>query len=841
MAEIKSSLVNSEEMKFVKESLLHASEEDNKENFRVKVLEYINDSSYNNADMFFYDELEYIRFLKTSEGGDSIAFTTPDGLIYLNCPDAENGPGEKVRVWDFIYCHECLHQLWDTFGVAEKIKAENLEYNHMLLNIASDCVINDYLYHYRKKERFENGIFPDVLEKEYGVIYDRKKDTQFTLYVKLLEMKQSNKEAYDKMSNDTRFNGKLTPDHVEEAPSGSGPTQQPEKHSDDYIKGYTQGIQDALDEKVDPKTFKPKKPKNDYDQGYNDVMAEMKEGMEKGIQMSKDNDGGNNPGSDLPQIPWDTPPQSNQGGQGDSDNNQDNSDIDDMSADEAAKDAQKSANDAQKAADDAKSKANQSGSDSDKDAAGKAQDAADKAKDAAKSAADAAKKGDKQGAQDAAKEARKEANNAKSEAGQSNSKEGEGGGKADNAIDKMSGSGAAASAEKSAERAKKAADEAKKAAEEAGKKSNSAEGKENAKHAKEAAENAKDAAERAAKAAKEASDAAKKGNTEAAREAAKVANNQANIAEDNANNAKNARDGKKETAQQQQNNPTPGKMTKATGEGGGVIAPMVESPADLAEIRKKTQALRDEYRKKLSGDLGKFIEKCEASKQLKKEGIQVDVIKGNTGWDSKMTSTINTFVKNKVFQKKRKFMPTYSRIKRGSGFVQFGQPILPGKKVKEDKMNIDLAFYVDKSGSMYNCIDQVFEAAYSISDILTKHFGKDPVVDKTEFRMFAFDESMHELKWGKKCGASNGNMSFEEMCEFMEKTTKDYLVNVFITDAQFQITASAVEKILKDHQGCILFITNVPNKTMEALSKKMPKQLFYIEADENFTLDKNKK
>ena len=50
--EIKSSLLNSEDFKFVKESLIYVSEQDGKEKFRVKMLEYINDSADNDEDEF---------------------------------------------------------------------------------------------------------------------------------------------------------------------------------------------------------------------------------------------------------------------------------------------------------------------------------------------------------------------------------------------------------------------------------------------------------------------------------------------------------------------------------------------------------------------------------------------------------------------------------------------------------------------------------------------------------------------------------------------------------------------------------------------------------------------
>ena len=149
--------------------------------FIYDMFDFINDECENNDDMFFYDMMEFIRIIR--EPGH-IAYTTPDRLISLNTPGK---PGMDTGIWEFIFEHECLHQLWDTFGVEDEIKKAGLEYDHTLLNIASDCVINDYLEHIRKKKPFKDGIFPDVIKKEYGVEYDRKRDTQFSLYCKLLK------------------------------------------------------------------------------------------------------------------------------------------------------------------------------------------------------------------------------------------------------------------------------------------------------------------------------------------------------------------------------------------------------------------------------------------------------------------------------------------------------------------------------------------------------------------------------------------------------------------------------------------------------------------------------
>ena len=60
-------------------------------------------------------------------------------------------------------------------------------------------------------------------------------------------------------------------------------------------------------------------------------------------------------------------------------------------------------------------------------------------------------------------------------------------------------------------------------------------------------------------------------------------------------------------------------------------------------------------------------------------------------------------------------------------------------KIKEDKMDINVAFYIDKSGSMDNSIDNVFEAVFYIADALKKYFGKEKVVNDTIFESYAFD------------------------------------------------------------------------------------------------------
>lgn len=536
--EIKSSLINNKDFRFLKESLIAASEKDGEDKFRVKTIEYINDSSGDNEDIFFYDMLEFTRFLKP--GTDSIAFTTPNHLIYLNCPNET--VGKNVRQWEFVYDHECLHQLWDTFGVEAKIKEEYGSCHHYLLNIASDCVINDYLYFYRKKDRPNDLITPEYIKETYGIDYDRRNDTQFTLYLKIKKIEDENYELFKKLLGDKLLRKFAGGEETDEEPKGKP------------LGGGGQG-KSPSNEKPDEKSDeKPDEKPDDKDK-----------------------------------------PKQNGGGAGDDGNN-----------------------------------------------------------------------------------------------------------------------------------------------------------------------------------------------------------------------------------------------PPSAGNGEGIDD---QHPEDLEKLKHKAEEVIEKYKNKISGAFGEFISKCRSSLTLKESGLGIGGARnGGTGWNQKMNSYINSFVKKKVFQKKRQYEATFKRPKRRSGFVKEGDPLQKGRRLKKESLTINVAFYIDRSGSMSNSITDVFKAAYTICDSLKKQFGKEKVVDEVTFKMYAFDDTMHELKFGNTISADGGTMNFDRILGFISKNTKEFLVNIIITDAGFSIDTNEVAKFIKDIDGMLLFITNIDSNPMKNLAKKYDTQLFYVLADHNFTL-----
>jgi len=554
MEEIKSSLLNDKHFVFVKKSLIEASEQDGKEKFRVKLLEYINDTSDNDDDEFFYEMLEWVRFLKNDNS--SVAYTTPDHRIFLNAPTGGKANiGENYRQWDFIYDHECLHQAWDTFAVGERIKSEGIPYNHYILNVASDCVINDYLYYYRKKDMPSGLITPEYLKEQYDIEYNRKYDTQYKLYLKLLEKK-------DELEKDER-------------------------------------CQDQC-------------------------------GENSGESSDENSKGGSSNG-----------------------NNQDKKEKD-----------------------------------KDKKGNGNGEDKKDK--------------------------------------------DGKGNGNGED----------------------------------------------------------------------------KKDNGE--------------------NNEKSHSNG---------DEPENDKGGNSNGNGEGKGSDLnEETDEDLKELKKRAEDLIEKYKKRISGDLSNFFKKCISSQKLEEDGLIVKTNKATSSWNQKLSGYVNTFVKNKIFKKQREFKRTYQKVKRGSGFVKFGEPIQRGKKIKDDKLTISVAFYVDRSGSMSGTIDNVFDTAYIIAESLKKHFGKEKVVGDVKFKMITFDDKIEEIQWGKKVQARGGNLTMHDYLKKLEELTGDYLINIFITDGQFDINKDEMVKLIKVLNGCLIYVTNQGDDVMKQLSKEYGTQIFYIEADSEFKI-----
>ena len=412
----------------------------------------------------------------------------------------------------------------------------------------------------------------------------------------------------------------------------------------------------------------------------------------------------------------------------------------------------------------------------------------------------------------------------------------------------MTGKESASDAQKSADAAKDAADKAQQKADDAkekASKSGDKSDKDAADKAQKDADKAKDAAGRSQDAADDAKDAADKGDDETAKKKAKEARDAAKEAQDAAGNGERKEgEGKEDKGKEGERKEGESQSKEASDEHGtekGDDNTEELSEADLKEIKERAEKYIEKARNRIAGDFGTFIKKCRASVEMKKEGLQVKVSKGNGAWNKVLHLDCHAYVKKKVFQKKRELEYTWKRINRRQGFVEWGKPIMKGRRPKQDKLNINVAFFIDRSGSMQNCINDVFNASYSICDSLKKSFGKDKIVGDVDFKMHAFDYSMHPLKYGQKMTAFGGTMPFAEVFKYIEQNTNDYLINIIITDGESEVNRNSIKDLMKTINGMVAFVCNSEKPEVKKLSEEqdMKTKLFYIKADSNFTIDNN--
>lgn len=406
-------------------------------------------------------------------------------------------------------------------------------------------------------------------------------------------------------------------------------------------------------------------------------------------------------------------------------------------------------------------------------------------------------------------------------------------------IDNMDADQAAAEAQNQADQAEQSSKQAEAAADMAKSKANatgSKSDKDAAKRAEDAEKRAKDAAKKAKDAAKKASKAAKNGDTDEAKSQAKEARNQANTAKSAAEQASNPETGKdgdkgKEGQNQKGGSSGSGVDPRFTG-----FKPFDDSYPTFEETKRQGDKVINRYTGKISGAFGEFVRKCKTSKtERKKEGVVVRQRSGGA-WNKQLDKMMNSFIKQEVVKKHREIERTYYRTKRGARAVKFGEPIQPGTKIKDDKLNITIAFYMDRSGSMGSMTDIVFPLAYQLSDKILKNYKSESVVGEIGFRYFAFDDVIEEIKKGAKCDDRGGTLPMADLFNFIKKETSSDLVNVVISDSQTTIDKNAVAKLVKEMPGMFFWISNSPKPECEDIQKMTKNQFVFIQADSNFTL-----
>lgn len=906
--------------------------------FRFDFTKYLDQSTRYNGYRYFWEMIPMIRFTVNK---DFIGCTDSDFNIFLNIP--HEAVATENDAWEFVFYHECLHQLYDTFGVEKNIVKQLGKVNHDVLNVASDVVINDYLkvncgipY---PSDRF---MTPEYIKEKYGVEYNRREDDQYDLYVKLKEVedqiaddplvqqlregapifgddeeapempqvktkriptsdewkrgskemrkelndileecqKKVKKSANGKMSMkdalaaleeaeaaiEAKFGHRTTVNVVdsnnyvmttsmfiaENSPAGS-PAGKPDWETYEGGREYAlgdvlnqlrksidelKGLIDKKDGKTPPKP--PKQPKAPVDP--NDPTNPQNQEVTQEIPE-------NDPSEEEPFLPKVARPSKNKNkDKGKDENKIDVDDLDDMAESPYEDDDDDQSNDNNR--DDQKSNKDTSNMSAEA-AANEAQDAADKAQDAAKDAQDSADK-----AKDAANEAQDAADKAQENADQEQQQSG-------------SNSDAAKEAQKRADKAKSKAKNAKK----------------NAEKAQDAADKAKDAAANAQDYADEAKADADEGDAESARENARKAQEENNKAQDAAKDAADAADAAESDAEDAKdlsegkdlgdkpNSSKPDKNGKDdknkrqrdtqnvdNGEdedadandtdavwqrrrdikaeydkkaGKGTFEKVLTYAYKLPDMSKvDAQNLTRKFASAADKTLGDFVRKCNSSVQKCTRGIIVktQLQKRNVSWAEKFSDSIKNTIRQNVKRRTTEWYNTYRKANRRQGVVKEGDILKKGKMRQKDKLTISVAFYIDISGSMDSTnnvlIGNIFKYAYKIDEKIRREYAANPVVDGSVFEYYTFDTVVRKIKKPNISKSSGGGtMPLLQLVDTIGTLSKDYMINVIVTDAAMDFSIGKLKASIKELPGNIIFVTN--NQTVGSVLQPLTSMITF--------------
>lgn len=613
----------------------------------------------------------------------------------------------------------------------------------------------------------------------------------------------------------------------------------------------------------------PPETEDSFDGGYMDALTKIMDILESGDDGGDDNNNGDGGEQKLPDPRLIMPrkknaksknnnkkstPQNNKtmdidtGEEEKPDDEEEQQTSNQEKADKAAEEAQQAADAAEKAANKAQessdalqndaegSEGELSGSSDDvkqkkaekaAKAAEKAAKAAAKAKKAAERAQKAAEKGDYKKAQEESNNAKDASNEAKMAANEmAHSSE----------VENMDAEQAAADAKKSAE---EAAADAKAAREAADQMSSSGEDDNIKKTAQKAAERAEKAAKDAEKAAQQAQKAYKDGNLEKAQEAAQKGREAADIAKASRNSAERA----EELNQESDHNEdwSGGDMSEEDRERNPE-----DLEGDLYDCSEYVAKVTKQFANKLTGPIGDFLNKCRDSvkdiKRIKSEQKKVAVKtyakRAKNAWDVDFKRIIDTYVTDCIQERKRAYKHTYMKPNRRQGQVKDGDVIKKGRMPKPDKMDITMTFYIDISGSMSGGkVVNAFKAAYAYSDFIEKKNKSESIINSFDYTYYAFNTKFYKIT-GKKIPSANGdNVDFNRILEYIEEHSLNDMINVIITDAQFNIGTQKCIECIKRTSGLFIVIANNSRNEFEfeKMKKALQEKFEFLQADDNFT------
>lgn len=262
----------------------------------------------------------------------------------------------------------------------------------------------------------------------------------------------------------------------------------------------------------------------------------------------------------------------------------------------------------------------------------------------------------------------------------------------------------------------------------------------------------------------------------------------------------------------------------------------------VSAAQKRTEKALKKAKQTLTSPIGDFVKKCKMSKLLKEttakqvKGLNLKTDnKGDNSWNKAMNINADMFIKKQVSKLKREYQKTYMRPKRGTT-PKVGQIVMPGRRKRNNKINVSVSFFVDVSGSMDHVINEVLECVWKMSDDLSGKYDK--VYSETDFKYFAFNTYLKEIKYKDNVAAWGGTMSFESLFRKIKENAETSMVNVIITDAEMDCNQTKILEQLNSTETLFIFVTNMENKDfIEIANKVKNKNFIYIQADEYFNTD----
>ena len=765
---------------------------DNYTQWRFDFTKYLKTTTKYHKYKFFWEMIPMIYFTQNKNG---IAWTDKDHNIFLHIPH------DKVKLenekWEFIYYHECLHQLFDTFGVEnELIKDEGNAFNHDLLNIASDCVINNYIKMNCDLEYPTDFLItPEYIKETYGIEYVPKDDNQYDLYMKL-------KKVQDEILDDplVQQNRENMPDVDIDVEGGGGNVKTVKLPTTDEWK---QGSKEA------------RRAANDILSKYNDMAKRQPNGKlskDEAINMMK------KAADEIKKLVGNAvkPNQAKEwfgfhvmnSSEFIMENNSKETDEKyktfeqgwDYAIDDVLNQIEKSIEEF-----------SQTGGNGGGGGGTQVQSVPEN--DPTEESPFLPKPNMKGGGSSGSSDNNDDSQN--SDSSDSNS---------DEQIDNMNGQEAAETAQKAADEAKQAAEKAQQKADaEQNISESSSDLQKAAKAAQKAAKDAQNAADKAKEAADDGDDDTAKSEAKKAVSASKEAKKQSQSGESG-----NGKEGDPEEAKSLgddveididwNKSERDGSMSDNQKKGWGDQVEEIRTFAAKNNFGDMTAADVEQaikrYASGLDPMLSDFVSKCKDSKDLKSSGIivQTQMQQRNSSWAEKFSDIIKNTVRQRVAKKSSEWNKTYNRPNRRQGIAKNNDVLLKGKMRKKDKLTISLAYYVDVSGSMsQDSINNIFKYIYSMADAIETKYKGNAVVEECIFKTFAFNKEYKEIKRPNIPTRGGGTDSLLEIIQKMKSLSQSYMINVVLTDGDMNYDIPAIKRELEDFAGNIVFITNDHN------------------------------